>query len=450
MDNVLPTSTTDYDSAVRWIYDRIDYERIRPRQSSTHFRLERIERLLSLIDSPHLRIPAIHIAGTKGKGSTATMVDSILTASGIRSGLYTSPHVHNFEERMRVQGKLPSPSELTSLVAELQNRLNNADPAIVEDEPTYFEVATMLSWMYFDRNNVEIAVLETGLGGRLDCTNVCRPLLTIITAIGLDHTHILGDTIEKIAAEKAGIIKHSVPVLTWPVRSGALSVISDTAAKNDSELLVGGQDIRVLSRSVQPRGQRFSIATPWREHLDLFLPLAGEHQSRNAALAIAAADLLSKSDTRITAKTIADGIAGVSWPLRFEVFPSSPTVVLDAAHNVDATAAFVATLNESMPRSKQKRVLIFASSKDKDAQGMLNCLLPEFDAVVLTEFLTNPRATDVHELTAMCSAANIDVSTAATPQEASKAATTSAGSDGLVCGTGSIFLAAELREILRR
>lgn len=451
MDKPLPTTIDDYQSAVRWIYDRIDYERIRPKRTSTHFRLERVARLLSLIDSPQKRIPAIHIAGTKGKGSTAAMLDSILTASGIHCGLFTSPHIHKFEERMRVRGAMPSPEELTSLVRELQQRLSAADPDTVEDGPTYFEVAILLTWMYFDRQNVEIAVLETGLGGRLDCTNLCAPLITVITAIGLDHTHILGDTIEQIAGEKAGIIKEGVPVLSWCGDDRATAVITDTAQKKNCWQILGDDQIHVIARRIVPGGQQISIRTPQKEHLNLHLPLSGEHQAKNAALAVAAADLLSdlpNSGYSVTSASISRGLAETTWPLRFETFPGPPLVVLDAAHNPDAIDAFLATLKESSIAGHRPRVLTFASSRDKDAAGMLERLLPHFDTIVLTQFVTNPRSTSTENLKALCGDTAISITTTAAPESALTAAQKLAGPDGLVCGTGSIFLAAELRELL--
>ena len=222
---MLSQRVQSYDEAVRWIYERIDYERIPPVRASPHFQLDRVRRLLALIDSPQERIPAVHIAGTKGKGSTAAMVDSILRASDIRSGLFTSPHIEAFEERMTVRGRQPAEDEITQLVSSLQRSLRTADGDLRNNPPTYFEVATLLAWMYFDRHDAELVVLETGLGGRLDCTNVCHPIMTIITNISLDHTSILGNTLQKIAFEKAGIIKRDVPLVTGviPQRSGQSS-----------------------------------------------------------------------------------------------------------------------------------------------------------------------------------------------------------------------------------
>ena len=448
MEETLPKTSATYDDAVRWIYDRIDYERVRPLRTSTHFRLERVESLLGLIGSPQKRIPAVHIAGTKGKGSTAVMVDAILTASGLRTGLFTSPHIHQFEERMRICGQMPAADELVSMVSELQGRLAVADSNMPADSPTYFEVATLLTWMYFDRHDVEIAVLETGLGGRLDCTNVCNPEVTVITAIGLDHTHILGDTIPGIAGEKAGILKPGIPVLEWAGPQEAVSVIANRAAELGCPYVAGGTDLHVTTQQ-NDIGQVMTITTPHHRHTDLFLPLLGEHQSRNAGLAVAAADQLATTDSRITAESVADGLSQVKWPLRFEIFPGHPEFILDAAHNPDSIAALLRTLGTTRGSRMTSAVLIFASSRDKDAAAMLQQLSKHFATIVLTEFQSNPRSIPLDDLQAMLRPAGVPrIVCASTPQDAIIRARELAGDDGLICGTGSIFLAAELRTLL--
>ncbi|MCP4175065.1 MAG: bifunctional folylpolyglutamate synthase/dihydrofolate synthase [Fuerstiella sp.] len=467
MENTLSTT---YEDAVRWIYDRIDYERVRPRRQSGHFRLERVERLLALIGSPQQRIRSIHIAGTKGKGSTAAMVDAMLTASGIRSGLFTSPHIHLFEERMRVAGRMPAPDELTSMVRCLQDILQDADADLIKDGVTYFEVATLLTWMYFDRNDVSLAVLETGLGGRLDCTTICRPVATVITSIGLDHTHILGHTIEAIAGEKAGIIKLGVPVFSWVQQPEAVRVVTERSAALECELFLGDCDIfeRVQQMVATDVGkqqcsddsgrpcQRFDVTTPLANYTDLMLPLLGEHQRRNAALAVAVLDLLSQQDQRVTADSMAEGLASLSWPLRFEVVSTAPLIVLDAAHNPDSIEACLHTLN-SQAWPAECRTLIFAVSRDKDADQMLQLVRPHFKTIILTRFETNPRSYSPQELADLLAAGQspetadtVTVVTAETPAEALSLARKTTGHDGPICGTGSIFLAAELRNLLRQ
>ena len=462
-------SIESYEDATRWIYERIDYERIRPRKSSTHFRLERVEKLLALIGSPQQRIPAIHIAGTKGKGSTSAMLASILRCSSLSTGLFTSPHIERFEERMRIDGAMPTPDELVDLVRRLAAVLEAADPEIIDAGVTYFEVATLLAWMFFDDHDVGIVVLETGLGGRLDCTTVCRPVLTLITNIGLDHTHILGDTLPLIAGEKAGIMKAGVPLLTWATQPEVLDVFAEHAARLQCTTWRGGQEITcdVPETGDTSAGVSFSVNTPWAEHAALTLPLQGRHQALNASLAVAAADYLQHESQQfaevwprlaawcrlISPATVASGLASVQWPLRFQICPGRPTVILDAAHNPDSMAAFLATL-QGYGSPQQTRVLIFASSSDKDIDTMLQQAVPQFDHVILTRFENNPRAVDADALQDLVRRQQLScrgggrLLTAESPAAALALARQQAGDEGIICGTGSIFVAAELLQEL--
>ena len=483
MDESLRIPTGLYQDAIEWIYGRINYERIRPRRASAHFRLDRIRHLLSLIGSPQERIPAVHIAGTKGKGSTAAMLDVILQASGVRSGLFTSPHIDSFEERMRVSGTCPAPFEVTELVTDLRQQLTSADASLVADGPTYFEVATLLAWKYFDRCEAELVVLETGLGGRLDCTNVCRPLVTVITSIGLDHTHLLGNSHGEIAWEKAGILKPRVPFISGVVRPSAAAVCEARASELACSVTRLHRDIQVEIQACDDVGSAISVTTPWNRHDRLRIPLHGIHQTENAALAVASADLLARSRPEITAESVRTGLLETLWPLRFDVVSRQPTTILDAAHNSDAASAVVRTLNEG-PWQGRPRILIFSASCDKDAAGMLSCLLPSFDVVICTRFERNPRSRHPEELletagrwahTQQLNAiqsgeAATDKSSAPersgwslrnartanetrlfaaqSPAEALGAAESLAGDDGLILATGSLFLAAELRALL--
>lgn len=456
----LSTRITNRDEAVQWLYDRIDYERIRPSPMSNPFRLERIERLLKRIGSPQERIPAVHIAGTKGKGSTAAMIDSILQASGIRTGLFTSPHIEQFEERMRVSGRMPNPEQLTRLVAKLADLLQEYDQESGDRTPTFFEITTLLAWMMFDEEKVEIAVLETGLGGRLDCTNVCRPLVDVVTSIGLDHTHILGDTISLIAAEKAGILKSGVPVVQGQLPEVAELVVTARARELGCRQFICGQefawhvDHNDDQLSGRKRSQKIFVLTPSGSYDGLTIPLLGHHQAHNASLAVMAAEILRDSGYhQIDAKTISQGLRSTHWPLRFEVFERNPTIVLDAAHNPDSMKAVASVLAGSEWQNR-RRVLVFAASSDKDAQSMIEIIRPHFDHVVFTRFLGNPRSRLPEELLAIAESFSDDRKlttrclVAQCPQDAIDEAEELAGHNGLVVVTGSIFLASEVRSLL--
>ncbi|HQZ68338.1 MAG TPA: folylpolyglutamate synthase/dihydrofolate synthase family protein [Planctomycetaceae bacterium] len=457
--NPLFPGINNRDDAIQWLYDRIDYERIRP-ASSNPFRLERIERLLKRIGSPHERIPAVHIAGTKGKGSTAAMVDSILRASGIHTGLFTSPHIEQFEERMRVSGRLPHPDQLTRLVSRLAEILHQSEVETADRIPTFFEITTLLAWMLFDEEDVDIAVLETGLGGRLDCTNVCRPLVTVITSIGLDHTHILGDTLSLIAAEKAGILKPGVPVVQGQLPEVADIVVTARARELGCRQLVCGREFAWQidqmddQLGVHKRSQRMLVRTPTNRYDGLTIPLLGQHQAHNASLAVMTAELLAEAGVgQIDAGSISQGLRTTHWPLRFEVFDQCPTIVLDAAHNPDSMRAVASVLTDSEWLNR-RRVLVFAVSADKDAQSMAEIILPHFDDVILTRFLGNPRSRPPEDLLAISQTLTEAIpntwrtQTAPDPQMAMQKARELAGAEGVVVVTGSIFLASEVRSLL--
>ncbi|MFM7058720.1 MAG: bifunctional folylpolyglutamate synthase/dihydrofolate synthase [Planctomycetota bacterium] len=447
---------TDYRQALDWLYDRIDYERTRPAGRSP-FRLERIERLLKQLGSPHLQIPAVHIAGTKGKGSTAAMIDAILRQSGLRTGLFTSPHIAQFEERMRVCGNLPTPPQLTSLVHRLRQLLD-APTTLPEDRfPTFFEATTLLAWMFFRDQRIELAVLETGLGGRLDCTNVCRSVVTIITSIGYDHMQILGSTLPLIAAEKAGIIKRQVPIVEGLLPADASAVVAAHAERHHAPRFVCGCDFAWATEGPAApgaRAQTIRVLTPSSTFEELHLPLLGRHQAHNASLAVMACELLQQNGwPQITPATIAAGLRQTHWPLRFEVFDGRPPVILDAAHNPDSINAVCLVLRESEWQSRPG-TLIFAVSADKDCEAMLHQALPVFHHVVLTRFTCNPRSVPPETLlqTATRLSAALPrtpgLHVAETPESAMRLAITLAADTGYVLVTGSIFLAAEVRGLL--
>lgn len=443
-----------YSQAMKWIADRIDYEKIRPRKSSRHFRLERMTALLEAIDSPQERIPVVHIAGTKGKGTTAAILHSILVASGIKTGLFTSPHLHRFEERMRVEHDLPTEAQVTDLVRELVAQLGVTKSPIVEDGPTYFEIATLLAWMLFDRTEVDLAVLETGLGGRLDCTNTCRPVVTVITSIGLDHTDVLGNTLAEIAAEKAGIIKHQIPCITAAHQPDVLEVIRNFAKVNHSPLIEFHDSYSLrIADALDNNHQVFSLTGPSGHYSELRLPLLGQHQAMNAGLAIAAAEQLAQIHPSIDDDSIRRGVELVRWPIRFEIAASDPTTILDAAHNPDSIAAFARTYRECF--GNRPSIVLFGGSQDKDVHAMLNHLVTELPTrlLILSRYSNSHRACDPQNLLAMVTpmlGEHQKAVVAETPRLALKAAYESAREGDILSILGSIFFSAEVRQLLMR
>jgi dihydrofolate synthase/folylpolyglutamate synthase len=444
-------------AALSWLDRRLNYERVAAGHGT--FALARMRRLLEAVGSPHERVPAVHVAGTKGKGSTVAMIAGILGAAGHRVGRYLSPHVHALEERIGVDGRPIDSRGLISAfetVIPVVERLDRAAAARGTRGPTWFEVLTCVAFLHFARAKVDIAVLETGLGGRLDATNVCRPLLTVITSISLDHMAILGNTIAKIAGEKAGIIKRGVPVVSGATNASARRVIRATAARRRAPLRELGHDFTagMIGTADPQRGALGAglvrvrvpalLQGPAGTELTYQLAMAGPHQAENAALAVVAARWLDALGHAVPENAIVAGLRGTALPARIEVVSRRPLVVVDAAHNVASMQALVDTLASALT-AHTPRVLVFAASADKQIERMLRVAAGRFDHVIVTRYATNPRAAAVERLVAACRAAGLPAAhSAESPAEALARGRRLAGRNGLVCVAGSFFLAAEM------
>lgn len=441
-------------TALDFLYGRIDYERAPPvGDAGGAFKLDRMRELLARLGDPQLQVPCVHIAGSKGKGSTAAMLASVLTAAGHRTGLFTSPHILRFEERVQIDGAPLATDRLVRHVERLRPLALELD-SLPCGSPTFFELTTALSWLEFVERQADIVVLEVGLGGRLDATNLCRPLACLITSISRDHTRLLGDTHEAIAREKAGIVKPGVPLLTAVEEPGPLGVIREVCRERRAECRVIGEDIQfghLHCRDATPDSALpfygIDVRTPWREHHDIDVPLPGLHQTRNTALVLAAADVLDRtSPFPVPDGALRDGLRSVRWPLRIEVVEREPLLILDAAHNVASIAALLETLRGVRAA---RRIAIFGTSRDKEAAVMLRQLSPEFDELILTQYLTNPRALRVAGLNRIATRKlSRSCHTAQTPAEALALARRLARPEDLICLTGSFFLAAEVRELV--
>jgi len=417
----MPDRIQTAEQAIEFLHSRIDYERMSASLSASDFKLDRMRNLLEHLGNPQLDTPVVHIAGTKGKGSTAAMVSQILVTAGIRTGLFTSPHLECFEERIRINGQPIATRQLIELVNELATVVEKIDGTAGHLKPTFFELTTALGWLAFQRNSVRIAILEVGLGGRLDSTNICCPEVCAITSISRDHTHILGRQLSQIAAEKAGIIKESVPVVCGTLPAEAETVIRHIAADKSAPLLPAAD------------------SCPWE------ISLTGSHQRKNAAVAVAIVDQLRHCGWSIPATAVSDGLKHVAWPARVEVMSRHPLVVLDAAHNWASCGALLDALQEL--HTGGKRILIFSTSADKDARGLLRRLAPEFDTLLLTTFQSNPRALGLSDLASVARQVTTHpFHITPDPSSAWKAAQRLSQPDSLICVAGSFFLAAELRD----
>ena len=427
----------DYLSAVRWLYG-LETRGIR-------LDLDRLRMVLALRGEPQRGLRVVHVAGTNGKGSVSAMVAAALRASGLRIGLYTSPHLHRFVERVRVDGRVLSERALGRRVTELRAFLERPDVPPL----TFFEVATLLALEVFRDAHVDVAVLEVGLGGRLDATNVIdAPLVTTITRIARDHESYLGTTIAAIAGEKAGIAKHGVPLVVGARVAEARAAIRERAAQVGATPVHWlGTDITV-SDAIAPRfsrragtDPRFSVRVGDDVVSDLRVGLAGAHQRDNAALAVATLITLRTRGVAVTDDAIQRGVSGVRWPGRLEsAHRSGLHYLFDAAHNVDGCVALGAHL-ATLPRTR-KRTLLFAAMSDKDHAQMLAALAPHFDAIVYTRPNT-PRAAEPESLTGHAAGEAVrEVATALARAQRL------AGQGGGVVVAGSIYLLAEARALV--
>jgi dihydrofolate synthase/folylpolyglutamate synthase len=429
--------------ALRFWYDRVNYEQ-RSAQPGD-LKLDRMRHLLARLGNPHERLRALHIAGTKGKGSTSALLASILQHAGYRTGLFTSPHLSAVVERFQVDGQPITEQELTFLLSEIR--------AACADLPdvTFFEICTAVGFLHFVRRRVEVAVLEVGLGGRFDSTNVCTPEVALITSISFDHTKQLGHTLESIAFEKAGIVKPGRPTVSGVLAPAARAVIEEICTQRrsplvqlDRELTFDYQPGMVGPETVTP--PRLTVRTPRGNWADLELNLLGRHQAANAALAVAAIEILQQRGWPVRAGAVRAGLTGVRWPGRLEILRRGPLVVVDCAHNVASVEAVVRTLRESFPPGR--RILVFASSNDKDVPGMARVLAPHFAAIVVTRFTVSPRAVAPEQLVEMFAQEGVQAISCPTPADAWEQARQLASPEDLVCITGSVFLVGEMRPLL--
>ena len=457
------------------LYGRINYER-QDRISPKHFKLRNMREILKRLDNPHLKYPVVHVAGTKGKGSVSTMIGQILSASGRKTGVYTSPHLETLHQRMVVDGVQISDDHLIETLRQIWPVVDEMDQEADKNgyrHLTFFEITTTAAFLFFANQNCDAIVLEVGLGGRLDSTNVCQPITSVITNISLDHTRQLGSTVDKIAFEKAGIIKPTIPVVSGSVDPKAAKVIAEVAASHKSPLFVLDDDFEIVESTCgsdrpfdcvgcfESIGEASESKSSHRFSVDrLELNIIGHHQRTNAAIAVAAIQTLNARDWKIENDAIRTGLSRASLSGRAEVVSRKPTVIIDMAHNVASINALVSALTEDLPewKSSSKRTLILATSRDKDATGMLTPLVASFDEIILTQYQDNPRGKSESDLLSIAteiqlelranSLAAAELTTESDPESAWQLATRDLKDDQLVCITGSAFLVAELRKTI--
>jgi dihydrofolate synthase/folylpolyglutamate synthase len=424
----------DYEEAIRYMQNAAAVG-IKPG-------LERIAALLGRLGNPERCLRAVHVGGTNGKGSVCACLTAVLVAAGYRVGTFTSPHLHSYTERFRIDGRPVAPARLTELIWEVKPALESLRREGVV--PTEFEIHTALAFLFFAREAVDIAVVEVGLGGRFDATNVIFPEVAVITNVTVDHTDYLGETVEKIAWEKAGIIKSGVPVVTGAT-GAALGVIARECNVKGAPLFVLGRDFYPVERENALSGQVLAVCGWWGAYEGLRLRLPGRHQQLNAACAVAASQLLAERGWRVDAAAITKGLAAATWPGRLEVVREKPLVVLDGAHNAAGAEALKEALTNYFPG--RRLVLVIGIFADKERAAVAATLCPLAGAVVVTR-PPGTRAGDWREMAALArrhapAVYEVEEIAAAVAQ-----ALGFAGPEDVVVITGSLYLIAAARAAL--
>jgi dihydrofolate synthase/folylpolyglutamate synthase len=443
-----------YQRTLDYLYSFVDYSLTRSfRYSPEKFDLGRMRSFMELLGRPQEKYPIIHVAGTKGKGSVTALCASALEAAGYRVGQYTSPHLQDYTERIQVSGQPISHADLVGMVEQFKPFLDKI-PGL-----TTFEITTALGFAYFAQQGVTAAVIEVGLGGRLDATNIIIPKVSVITSISYDHTSILGETLTEIAGEKAGIIKAGIPVVVAPQKDEALLAIERIAAERGSPLvevgrdylfaqiahsLNGGQTLSVWSVSEQPLADAYieSGGVQEWEPTRLTIPLLGYHQVENAATAYTALQTAGSRGLEVSEAAIRQGFAKVSWPCRFEVLQRYPPVVVDSAHNRDSALKLRLALDDYFPGLPV--VLVFGASEDKDIHGMFAELMPRVRQVIATRSY-HPRAIDPEMLVELAHQFGRPVKIVEAVENALDEAIQLADGEAMVLVAGSIFIAAGAR-----
>lgn len=407
-------------------------------QFGIHLGLDTISSLLSELGNPQERIPVLHVAGTNGKGSVAAVTASILQAAGIRVGLYTSPHLLDFSERIQVQGRCIPEDRVVALFNTIQALPSFTVP------PTFFEVATAMAFQYFAEERVDIAVLEVGLGGRFDATNVCRPIGTVITNISFDHEKHLGSSLEAIAFEKAGVVKRNVPLVMGPVNPSVAGVLEAQARQKQARTFRFGSEFRSLSRS----SGAFDFIGMHHEFANLHCALDGEHQTVNAACAVALLEACVMPRIRIPEQAVRQGLEQVSWPGRLERLRRHPEILCDGAHNPAAADCLKIHLQARLSEEQGCRlILMVGMMQDKNLSAFLKALAPLADVVILTRIHSSRSAT-VHALKEALPGIDRPVYECDAPGAAFDLATGLASDNDLICVTGSLFLVGHVKSLM--
>ena len=446
-------SVVDYQSALEFLLGRVNYETFKQMPyAEMRQNLDRLKNFLAFLGRPELRFPIIHVAGTKGKGSTCAMIDAIFRSAGYRVGRFTSPHLHSLNERFAVNNQ-PCPNErLVEVVQYLESQWHAWQNDTTQRELTFFEWSLLLAFEYFAREKVDLVVLETGIGGRFDATSICEPTLCVITSISFEHTEQLGNTLAAIAGEKAGIIKSNIPIISGVepyTGDNPQAVIREVAEKNHAPLYEKNRDFSVTLH----HDGTFDFHWQNGDNLpQLQLALLGRHQRENAALAIASAVLLRQHGFNIVNDAIRTALAKIAIPGRVERLSrlqEEPIVIVDGAHNKASAEALLEALQSCNATISGRKILLFGSTIGKDIPGMFETLFPFFDEIWLSQYTSSPRACPTEELLEFAKNTTIAASKIIVCNSLPDAITQlrHLPATNLLCATGSMYFAAEFRQL---
>ena len=439
----------DYDSAVHRLMDLADLERMTSQVTSQpRYDLKGMGTLLQRLGDPHQKVPTVHITGTKGKGSVAAMVTSILAQAGYAVGLYTSPHLHAVRERIRLDQDPVSEDQFGSLVEQIWPTVEDISQRGDSGRVTTFEALTAMAFLCFAQTQRDVQVLEVGLGGTLDATNVVDfPKVCILTSISLDHTNILGDTVEKIARDKAGIIKKGAQVVTAPQLPGAMAVLEEACLRKESPLMKVGEEYRWEPRNWSLDGQTFRADGPYGTR-ELWIPLLGAHQLENACCALAAVEALVGGGLKVGEDAIVEGFRDVQWPGRLEILHKSPLVVVDGAHNPYSIQRLVEAVQFHF--QSKRCILIIGCTQGHSLEGIVEAAMALEPSKVLATRSRHPRAVAPAEIARLVSRTGVLTEELDSVADGVERAQALASKEDLILATGSLFTVAEVREHVKK